>query len=189
MTNSIRDLSTALQDADVAFSEREFNNDLKRELKDIDKGCRNVLDELQKVLDNNTELGSASGSIGKNFKRVWKRLKWNPADINELRVCINTSIRLLNAFHGQLVRDNVAQIVRRQGDQRRRAILEWITPIDYAAQQNDFIARRQPGTGQWLLDSAEFQEWLKDKERTLFCPGIPGAGKTSRRPKIYLRMC
>ena len=57
-------------------------------------------------------------------------------------------------------------------------ILKWLTPIDYAAQQSDHISRRQPGTGQWLLDSAEYQEWLKSPGKTLFCPGIPGAGKT-----------
>ena len=51
-------------------------------------------------------------------------------------------------------------------------------PIDYAPQQNDYIRRRQPGTGQWLLDSAEFQRWLYTGKQTLFCPGIPGAGKT-----------
>lgn len=49
--------------------------------------------------------------------------------------------------------------------------------MDYALQQADFISRRQEGTCQWLLDSPEFQEWL-DTDRTLFCPGIPGAGKT-----------
>ncbi|KAH7190174.1 hypothetical protein DER44DRAFT_903943 [Fusarium oxysporum] len=57
-------------------------------------------------------------------------------------------------------------------------VLNWLTPIDYAPQHNDFISRRQPGTGQWLLDSAEFQEWLETDKQTLFCPGIPGAGKT-----------
>ena len=57
-------------------------------------------------------------------------------------------------------------------------ILKWLTPIDYATQQSDHISRRQPGTGQWLLDSAEYQEWLKSPGKTLFCPGIPGAGKT-----------
>ena len=57
-------------------------------------------------------------------------------------------------------------------------ILKWLTPIDYAAQQSDHISRRQPGTGQWLLYSAEYQEWLKSPGKTLFCPGIPGAGKT-----------
>ena len=57
-------------------------------------------------------------------------------------------------------------------------ILNWLTPIDYAPQQNDFIGRREAGTGQWLLDSAEFQAWLQMDKQTLFCPGIPGAGKT-----------
>jgi NACHT domain len=37
---------------------------------------------------------------------------------------------------------------------------------------------QQPGTGQWLLDSEKYQTWLKTSAQTLFCPGIPGAGKT-----------
>ena len=57
-------------------------------------------------------------------------------------------------------------------------ILDWLTPIDYGPQQSDYLGRQQPGTGQWLLDSAEYQAWLKTKKQTLFCPGIPGAGKT-----------
>lgn len=57
-------------------------------------------------------------------------------------------------------------------------ILSWLTPINYAPQQSDYIGRRQPGTGQWLLDSAEYQGWRSTSKQTLFCPGIPGAGKT-----------
>ena len=56
--------------------------------------------------------------------------------------------------------------------------MDWLTPIDYAPQQHDFISRRQAGTGQWLLDSVKFQAWLDTDKQTLFCPGIPGAGKT-----------
>jgi NACHT domain len=67
---------------------------------------------------------------------------------------------------------------RRERLEEDQAILDWLTPIDYAAQQSDFIARRQVGTGQWLLDSEEFQTWLHSDQQTLFCPGIPGAGKT-----------
>jgi Cdc6-like AAA superfamily ATPase len=109
---------------------------------------------------------------------VWKRLKWEPEDIKQLRSRISTNIGLLNAFTNQLTRDNVATLVRRQEDQGRQNILDWITPIDYAIQQSDFIGRRQAGTGQWLLDSAEFKEWVEIDKQTLFCPGIPGAGKT-----------
>ncbi|KAN0078968.1 hypothetical protein V8E54_005481 [Elaphomyces granulatus] len=57
-------------------------------------------------------------------------------------------------------------------------ILDWLTPVDYGPQQIDYIRRRQLETGQWLLDSPGFQTWLKTIKQMLFCPGIPGAGKT-----------
>lgn len=66
----------------------------------------------------------------------------------------------------------------RKLQQEHEAILNWLTPIEYASQQSDFISRRQEGTGQWLLNSAEFHSWVKTNKQTLFCPGIPGAGKT-----------
>jgi hypothetical protein len=56
-------------------------------------------------------------------------------------------------------------------------ILDWLNPIDYASQKSDFMAWRQEGTGQWLLESSKFQDWLRNSGQTLFCPGIPGAGK------------
>ncbi|KAK5444190.1 hypothetical protein LTS15_010543 [Exophiala xenobiotica] len=57
-------------------------------------------------------------------------------------------------------------------------ILNWLTSVDYGPQHSDFLRRRQPGTGQWLLNSVEYQTWLNSSKQTLFCPGIPGAGKT-----------
>jgi Cdc6-like AAA superfamily ATPase len=70
-----------------------------------------------------------------------------------------------------------------------QAILDWLTAIDYAPQQNDFINRRQEGTGQWLLDSTEFQKWLETDKQTLFCPGIPGAGKTIITSIVVDELC
>ena len=70
---------------------------------------------------------------------------------------------------------------RRQENQElqheRQAILDWLTPIEYTSQQSGFISRRQAETGQWLLASEEFRAWLKTDKQTLFCRGIPGAGK------------
>jgi Cdc6-like AAA superfamily ATPase len=49
---------------------------------------------------------------------------------------------------------------------------------DYPAQQSDIIKRREEETGQWFLDAPEVSRWLNEVKATLFCPGIPGAGKT-----------
>lgn len=57
-------------------------------------------------------------------------------------------------------------------------ILNWLTSINYGPDQSDYINRRQEGTGQWLLSSPEYREWREGSKRTLFCQGIPGAGKT-----------
>ncbi|KAK9243562.1 hypothetical protein V1506DRAFT_523541 [Lipomyces tetrasporus] len=79
-------------------------------------------------------------------------------------------------------RPGVDRLHERQDDREHRedhqAILDWLTPIDYAAQQNDFIRRRQEGTGEWLLKSSQFQNWVNQTKPTLFGPDISGAGKT-----------
>jgi Cdc6-like AAA superfamily ATPase len=60
----------------------------------------------------------------------------------------------------------------------RHDLVKWICPVDYHTQHRDFIDRHQAGTGQWFLRDAKFQGWLRSNDATLFCPGIPGAGKT-----------
>jgi Cdc6-like AAA superfamily ATPase len=57
-------------------------------------------------------------------------------------------------------------------------LMRWICPVDYHVQHQDFIDRHQTGTGQWFLRDTKFQAWAQSKDATLFCPGIPGAGKT-----------
>ncbi|KAH7020440.1 hypothetical protein EDB80DRAFT_222061 [Ilyonectria destructans] len=57
-------------------------------------------------------------------------------------------------------------------------ILNWLTPVDYQDVQNATLQRQQPGTSQWLIDTAEYKTWVNTPRRTLVCWGLPGAGKT-----------
>ncbi|KAL2195387.1 ankyrin repeat-containing domain protein [Corynascus similis CBS 632.67] len=57
-------------------------------------------------------------------------------------------------------------------------ILNWLSPTDYAIYHSDIARRRQLGTGEWLLKLNEFKSWVSGESRTLYCPGVPGAGKT-----------
>jgi Cdc6-like AAA superfamily ATPase len=80
------------------------------------------------------------------------------------------------------LRQAVDRLHERQDNRERheehQLILNWLTPVDMSTQQKDFINRRHEGTGLWLLDSKEFNSWVDRSKQTLFCPGMPGAGKT-----------
>ncbi|KAL9011958.1 MAG: hypothetical protein Q9180_009139, partial [Flavoplaca navasiana] len=73
---------------------------------------------------------------------------------------------------------DLAAILLSEDLAERQKILVWFSPLNFFKTQQDVFARRQEGTGQWLIESPTFQAWLSGSERTLFCPGIPGAGKT-----------
>lgn len=64
------------------------------------------------------------------------------------------------------------------GEDQRSKILAWLHPYDFGSEQSDVLRKAQHGTGKWLLDSSEFQQWLKGEKQSLLCQGIPGAGKT-----------
>ncbi|KAL4947847.1 hypothetical protein BDW69DRAFT_105504 [Aspergillus filifer] len=76
------------------------------------------------------------------------------------------------------IEKNVNNMSKFIHSKRDKDVLQWITPVDYAPQHNDFIRQRHPGTGEWFLRSEEFQAWLLNSKKTLFCPGNPGVGKT-----------
>src|SRR5882762_5349254 len=80
------------------------------------------------------------------------------------------------SLHG--VSRNIDKVLHRQHDQEQQAILDWLSSVDYSPQQNDFIERRQEGTGEWLVESNDFQHWENNKKCILLCSGMPGSGKT-----------
>ncbi|EXL65494.1 hypothetical protein FOPG_18280 [Fusarium oxysporum f. sp. conglutinans race 2 54008] len=69
-------------------------------------------------------------------------------------------------------------ILHVQRDSYQKDILSWLKSVNYGLLHSDYLERRQAGTGKWLLDPAVFCEWRNSSSQTLFCPGIPGAGKT-----------
>ena len=85
---------------------------------------------------------------------------------------------------------NLHQDVKRQQSlDERQVILKWLTPLDYNPTLSDLLDRREEGTGNWLLGSDEFGDWLDRAGQTLFCPGIPGAGKTILAATVIEHLC
>ncbi|RBA12730.1 hypothetical protein FPRO05_04180 [Fusarium proliferatum] len=90
-----------------------------------------------------------------------------------------TAKEVLSQIHETVTRSdaNIREVKRKMDRKEDVEILEWLTPVNYGPQQSDTFSQRQEGTGEWLLSSKEFQDWI-DTGKTLFCPGVPGAGKT-----------
>ncbi|XP_014561714.1 hypothetical protein COCVIDRAFT_85693 [Bipolaris victoriae FI3] len=80
--------------------------------------------------------------------------------------------------HVSVVQSGVNTIQQNQDSAKHSRLLNWISASDYPAQQSSIMKHRQEGTGQWFLDTYELAHWINESKATLFCPGIPGAGKT-----------
>lgn len=76
------------------------------------------------------------------------------------------------------IKESVRAIQQDQDRQRHRILLNWLSSIDFEAQQHDLFSRRQKDTGLWFMASFGYSQWINGPTKNLFCPGIPGAGKT-----------
>lgn len=56
-------------------------------------------------------------------------------------------------------------------DRETQSILSWLSPKYFWLQQADLSNRRQPGTGEALLQHPEFLEWTEGKKDTIWCRG------------------
>ncbi|KAG7041654.1 ankyrin repeat protein [Colletotrichum scovillei] len=141
-------------------------------------------DELARILNGLQKQLEGSRFGWQRFKAIFSGEMTQSAIENLQRRCqvinsmISIDITTLAAKTNLEVRSLRKNLAERHLDESRRRVLDQITSIDFTAQQIDNLDRRQEGTGKWLLESPEFEAWVLGDRRTLFCPGMPGAGKT-----------
>jgi NACHT domain len=205
----VASLSTTLEN--VESSQQSLTAGEKSELEGICEPCFKDLEDLKITLEKFQALDSDGNnkSLGDRLQRGWKKATWKQTDVETIRRRLKFYISLLSNFYGRLGRylahtilllaeltphskvaqetkDGVNQLL---GREERNAILDWLNAIDYAPQQSAFIEKRQENTGDWLLNSGKFKNWVDRRDQTLFCPGIPGAGKTTIAAIVVHHLC
>ncbi|KAJ7027293.1 hypothetical protein C8F04DRAFT_92936 [Mycena alexandri] len=73
---------------------------------------------------------------------------------------------------------NVKQLQDREINADLRAFAQWLSPLNFQANQDNFFSKCASGTGDWLIKHPEFQLWISGQVNLLWCPGKPGVGKT-----------
>ena len=118
----------------------------------LDKAfCDNILHKIERVKS------SVSLALQGDTFKLARAIKAETLSINQ-RVA-----EIADGLEATQLSDDLAE---------RQKILVWFSPLNFFKTQQDNFARRQEGTGQWLIKSPTFQAWLSGSERTLFCPGI-----------------
>ncbi|KAJ7046349.1 hypothetical protein C8F04DRAFT_988023, partial [Mycena alexandri] len=90
---------------------------------------------------------------------------------------VDTVTNMVNSSVSHLSHAISEQEQRTLAEERSR-IIEWLSPINFFLRHADVSQARQAETGKWLLMHPHFQEWESRSAGTLWCFGIPGAGKT-----------
>ncbi|KAJ7271005.1 ankyrin repeat-containing domain protein [Mycena rebaudengoi] len=118
-------------------------------------------------LEIRTELGNISQNQREYQDEISKTLSSNSNMQRQDNYRILTEVR------------NVAQDQHNFLDSAERdKIIEWLSPLNFFARHDDIFRTRQEGTGRWFLEDSRFRNWLSSTEESIWCSGIPGAGKT-----------
>lgn len=88
-------------------------------------------------------------------------------------------VNALLADHQYAMIERLEQMRQQSADQKlKAAILHWLSPMQMNQTHQTVSDRVEKGSGTWLLESDHFKRWESYSPETLWCWGIPGAGKT-----------
>lgn len=74
--------------------------------------------------------------------------------------------------------EGVTGLVKMTNKHELRAILQWLSSLNFLEQQRLEFSKAMSGTCDWFLSSANYSAWKQKQQRVLYCSAIGGAGKT-----------
>ena len=142
-----------------------------------------LFDQIGEILESlNKKLQPKMG-----FRKAIQSVRW-PFDKPEVDTLVSQLDRLKNGINLALTSTSALAIREIHTDTKSlrsvaavaetKAYLAWISSLNFLKQQSEFIRQARQGTGEWFLKRKDFQKWKDAETGMLWCPGIPGAGKT-----------
>lgn len=85
----------------------------------------------------------------------------------------DASFKLMMAMN-----ERVTHLDKMTNKHELRAILQWLSSLNFLEQQRLEYLKAMPGTCEWFLSSLHYSAWKQEQHRVLYCSAIGGAGKT-----------
>ena len=192
MTERLESLLSVLQTLDETLSNRKFQADEQRLIRNIETSLENCDEFIQELQEECQKFVKAtSGGIKAGFRVAGRRatypfrqstLQKLDEDIGEVRSNLSTAIDVLQLKDSKKIQDDIAdmklllELVRTR--QISANIRDWLKAPDATVNHNVAFAKKHPGTGIWLVNSSLFTAWLTEENSFLWLNGFAGSGKT-----------
>ncbi|KAJ7249840.1 ankyrin repeat-containing domain protein [Mycena rebaudengoi] len=164
----LENLEPLLKDFEARLTANPSVNGMKQLVKPLGQ-----FEDMMKGV--NTRLQSSKNSkLGKALAWTFWKKKESQEDLGKLE-------RFKVLLNSWLVMDiwDVGQQQKGNHDwEERDKVIEWVSPLNFFSRNEDIFRARQDGTGMWLLNDIQFKDWVLSPGGTLWCYGMPGAGKT-----------
>ncbi|KAH7131090.1 hypothetical protein EDB81DRAFT_130708 [Dactylonectria macrodidyma] len=180
LTDSVGLLSRALQDAGVNFYGRDeqqrarFREAVGRSMKD--------LKDVEKILEDAAFVLKSFDGNRRQWCPGWGRPKYSRTQVQQVVVQVAATAMMIRELIAETSsatpESETPHDQQHQINHSRRMILDWLSPNDYASEHVDVVNRTHRDTARNIMISEKFTTWMTEEGRTIFCPGVSGAGKT-----------
>jgi ankyrin repeat domain-containing protein 50 len=134
------------------------------------------------VLDLDTQLKSRSTHGKVRQTLAWpftqKDVLQTVEQLHRLQQTLQFALAQSNHSLTQAIYQDTQAVKAVIDETQMKEMIEWLSPLNFVAKQHLLFKEHHEGTCKWFLDCDDFREWREGENAMLFCPGIPGAGKT-----------
>ncbi|KAI6354593.1 hypothetical protein MCOR25_008537 [Pyricularia grisea] len=161
-------------------------------LKALD-GSDGIASQVREQLE---EISSRLNIPEGRFQKVMANLRWPFQEkeamkiVERLHRLKETTIMLIQQSSFRLTQDllhNLSNVNTVLGDTQFTKLLAWLTPLNFVRKQEEVLGAADPYSCD-LLAFSPFRRWQEGQLRSLWCYGVPGAGKSVAAASVYAHL-
>ena len=151
----------------------------KKALFDDDSGVKDALAKFRALVNHKGRITDAitlehvlrsQHDSSSSTKALFNYLRTQSDKTGQQLSTIVQSVKdVQETMKGQKNANNTAQV---------KGLLDWLSTSDPSIYLEEAFEKHVYGTGNWLMESSEFQGWMSGPRRSLVLHGVAGSGKT-----------
>ena len=190
-TDKLNSLLEIFQSLKKTLSDRKFladEQDLVKSIETSIQNCDELIHELQDEVQKFNKMSSREPIA--TIKIAGRRLTYPfrqstlqkvDEDVKDIRTNISSALDALQLKDNKKIQDDITEtkdllcLVRTS--QVALELRDWLKAPDALIDHHAACAKKQPGSGLWLVKSDQFLRWLNEENSILWLNGFAGSGR------------